>query len=356
MTLAGVSSLDLIVDLMRIAGILGMLALGFLIVLDHGVKIFEFKRGMTFSVVFATSLLFVVFHEFIYPFLRKESIWEREYRCRKLSMAQAIGAVARASVTKVDSRALETIERTTLFAIKSFVEFAVLDKSRNHISVNLLLEHPFDNSKLICIQRTNKREVPKIYYKEDMPTAVRVIQTASPFYVGRFVPSINTTAKYKMVWQVPLVLWLGDNRKPTTAIIAIDSSIPDHLSFDDNRRSLLFNLMPYLELIRFTLIQRYVHQIWNDIIKPDSKVGHPYLKLLTPTERADYLKYISDEEQQDAIPEIDPSEIIAQDSGEDAEENKLKDLTTGLSYPTTRRKVFVALFPYVENNNRRIHG
>ncbi len=354
-TLTGVSSLDLVVDLMRIAGLLGIFTLGLFTFLEHGLRIFEFRGGITFGIIFTISLLFIIFHEFIYPFLRKESVWETEYRCRKLAMARAISGVAQASVKKVDTRTLETIEQTTLVAIKSFVEFAVLDKNRNHINVNLLIEHPFDYSKLVCIRRTSNKKVPKIYNKEDMPTAVRVIETGFPIYVGRFVPSINTTATYKMVWQIPLILWLGENRKTTTAIIAIDSSIPDHLSMDDNRRSLLFNLMPYIELIRFTLTQRYVYQIWDDVIVPDAKVGHPYLKLLTPSQRADYLKYISAEERQDDIPEINLSEILNQ-SEQDNEPNSLKDLTTGLSYPTTRRKVFVALFPYVENNNRRIHG
>jgi hypothetical protein len=356
LTFFGVSHADLIVDLMRIFGILGMIAVGAIVFLQHGLNILRFNRGIIFTIIFVVSLSLVVFHEFIYPFLRKESFWELEYRYRKLSMTNAINNVANASVVKVESGTLENIESTTLKAIKSFVEFAVLDKKKNHINVNLLIEHPYDVAKLICIRRTGKKSVPTFYSKEDMPTARRVIDACAPIYVAHFIPSIDTQKRYKMVWQIPLVLSLPDLRT-ITAIVAIDSTVPDHLSFDDNRQSLLFNLMPYIALLRFSLLQRYVYDIWDDVIKTDFRIGRPHVRSLTEADKASYLKYIEAEGQQDPNLDKESFDVILQHEGNSAAQvKKLKNIAAGLSEVTTGRKVFVALFPYVENNNRRIHG
>jgi hypothetical protein len=354
LTFAGASKFDLVADVMRIAGVIGLAAI---VLLQHGTNLITLKGGLLFTLIFLISLSFILFHGFVYPFVRKESIWEFEYRYRKLLMATSVNDVANASVHGINLSDLQEVELSMLKAIKSFVEFAALDKSRKNINVNLIVEHPYDSNMLVNIQRTNQdKPVPTFYKKTSMPTMMRVIGGAGPIYVGKFTPTVSTEKDYKMVWQIPVLLRLQDGER-RVCVIAIDSKIPDHLDLEDRREALLFNLMPYIALVRFSLMRRYVHHVWDDVKDADAVMGRSYYEQMNAEEKEEYLEYIKEVAQTDR--DLDAESLhISYGPDEDYSEKMgdLLDDIKSLPFATAGRRAFGALFPYVENHNRKIHS
>jgi hypothetical protein len=254
-TLPGVSKTAFLVDVFRI---LALIFIAGSVFKQHGARLLLSSSGKIFLLALAVLYL----HTFIYPFVKGRSHWNDEYRKRKSLAALAVSyaslSIERSNVTLSIVR---NIEINALKAIKSYIEYTVLDIEKS-FNVNFIVVDPTLPNKLVCIQRVNPvRPVPTPYDLETMPEAAQAINTLNPVYEGNYN---NPQKDYKMIWHVPVTLSYF-NEMRCFGLLSIDSKKRRHLDFFGQREHLLDNLSPYIALLRYSLALRRHHNIWGDL-------------------------------------------------------------------------------------------
>lgn len=263
----GASRWDTLFDLLRIVGLAGLIIIPYT---QHTGMLL-----MLWGQVFLVSLLAVALHP-VYWLLKKPGLWDREYKLRKQMSASAITYASmivagnRVSSEAGDQgielvreieNAIDNIELNALIAIKSYLEYSVMDLDRDNFNVNLIVKDPSNDERLVCIRRANAgRNVPKFYDVSKMPTAMRSMTTRRPIYKPNFVSTLSGPKDYKMIWHVPIMSARDEGE--CIGLLAVDSPKPKHLSLVDKRESLLFNLTPYIALLRLSLALRTKYDIW----------------------------------------------------------------------------------------------
>jgi hypothetical protein len=254
LTLEGSSKIDFLVDLGRLLGVLGLI---FIPYQKHGSQLFQYDFGVLFafsSVVLISSLAL--------PYLRRQTRWDVEYNRRKLLMATALNYAAVFLENDKQRTAIRNMEANVLLAIKSYLEFSVLDTQGTNFSVNLLVANPEKPDQLVCINRATAGEIPKYYPAGSLVVAMKAMKELKPVYNGQFESKLDPPKPFKTIWQVPIGFPPGAN---TTAIglLAIDSRKRRHLDVKDGRQALLSNLAPYLAVLRYALLLRARHGYWE---------------------------------------------------------------------------------------------
>jgi hypothetical protein len=252
----GASRLDLTVDLLRI---FGFLLIASAPIAQYGSKLLEVNGGKTF----VGGVMLILVHP-VYRFFRKPSMWDVEFKLRKTMVAAAISCASAALEEEDNERNINRIEINALLAIKSYLEYSVTDRSKTKFSANLLVKDPVDESKWVCIQRSNAyKPVPKRYNKEDMEDATIAFNTRKPRYISdnrNLKNKLSEKRDYRMVWLIPIRD--HDEGEKIIGLLGIDSEKAGHLDLEDNRESLLFNLLPFIALLRFTLTLRRLENVW----------------------------------------------------------------------------------------------
>lgn len=261
-TISGASTLDLAIDLLRLAGLGGLVAIP---LLSHGRNLFSYRGG----VLFALALCFVIFH-ILYGNFSHPRLWDTTYKRRKSMVALALNYASaclasteteevRNATNREEMRnAINNIELNALMCIKSYLEYSVMERDGNNFDANLVVRDPRDSMKLVCIQRVNPgKPVPKFYPVETVPTLMKAFTTSKPTYVGDFKSLVKD---YKMVWHVPITF--PPESDECVGVLAIDSLKRQHLKLADGRESLKFNLSPYISLLRYSLMLRRKYEIW----------------------------------------------------------------------------------------------
>jgi hypothetical protein len=204
----------------------------------------------------------MIFAHPVYRFFRSAGMWDREYKQRKLMLATAMNYASAALEIDDYPNFINRIEINALLAVKSYLEYSVSDRDKGNFSANLIVKDPVHpDQQLLCIQRSNlAKPVPKSYPLEQMQNAMKAFQTGTPFYIGKFKSKYQPSKDYRMVWLLPI-----KNREETEVIgiLAIDSLKPGHLDLEDGRQSLIFNLVPYISLLRYSLTLRRLHNVWH---------------------------------------------------------------------------------------------
>lgn len=259
LTLAGASKTAFLVDTARILALFG---LGYIALAQHGMRLFSFH----FGIVFFICLAILIVHTVIYPFLRRQTRWDKSYRYRKSAEALAINYAAIALKDGGFSwTTIRNIEMNALLAIKSYIEYKVWDRDGNNFSVNLLVRHPHDGSRLVCIQRTSPGlPVPTFYHNQEMPETLKALETGEPIYVSRFEKAGKA---YKMIWKVPILPLHteGVSGASSIGILSVNSLRPKHLDFVDDREALYLNLSAHIALLRLALVARWEYGIWDEL-------------------------------------------------------------------------------------------
>jgi hypothetical protein len=328
--------LDLAVDISRLLSftVLSVILVAHLIFESPSLHVGQ-AAGITAIVCVGVT----VFSSFVYPMLRSQSKWDFEYRYRKALSAHALNYAARTLTARDETEIIEnahTIELDALRAIKSYLEYSVTDKRGKSFHVNLIVVSPDDPSLFACVARTSG-EVPKVYRKEHMLIASRALEERKPIYIGDFHSSRGRP--YRMIWHIPIA---SQDESTIRGLVAVDSLVPNHLDLYDERESLLFNIIPYLALIRFSLSLRSRNRIWHSIF-----VDHVAELPSTPTS---YEKLHVDKA-------FDQRVLNVLSAGDlEGEYRNLRRITGSVEPITTTRRLFSTLFQNVEKNNQRIRG
>lgn len=264
-TWVGSPKRDFFADTSRLLGFAG---LGWGIAEACGKHPFDFilrqigiPTPVNYKIILAVSYVFIFLHAFIYPLFRRPTKWDVEYRNRKLNETAALASATACVQDAVTDSRLRNIERNALNAIKSYIEFTVLDREGNNFCVNLLVKYPQADERLVCIRRTDPaRVVPFFYGETKMLRARRSMESGETFYDGNYS---REDKPYKMVWHIPIP---SPDRTNDTCIglVCVDSRKARHLNLVDERRSLLLNLSPYLSLLAFALALRAEYNIWDE--------------------------------------------------------------------------------------------
>lgn len=254
LTLEGSSKIDFFVDLGRLLGVLGLIVIPFKM---HGVRLFSYNFGILFSLSSA-----VLVASLALPYLRRQTRWDVEYNRRKALLTTAMNYAAVFLEDPRQRTAIRNMEANALLAIKSYLEYSVLDSEGINFSVNLIVTNPENREQLVCINRATAGEIPKYYPVGALAVAMKAIKELKPVYNGQFKSKLDPPKPFKMIWQVPIGFPPGEH---TTCIglLAIDSRKPRHLDVKDGRRALLFNLAPYLAVLRYALLLRAKHGYWE---------------------------------------------------------------------------------------------
>jgi hypothetical protein len=256
LTWAGASKTDFFIDLVRTLALFGLAAL---VIWQHGAGVFDSAWGRAYVVLLAV----VLFHAFVYPFVRRPGRWDAEYKRRKSLMTAALIDAAASLVSDRVSASMRNIEANALDAIKSYLEYSVLDREGNNFNVNLIVSHPKSEAELVCICRTDHgKRIPTYYSLEKVPTVAEAWKTGKPLYKAVFDSPRKT---YKMIWLLPIAHPSGEGNQ-TIGLVGIDSTRAQHLDLVDDRESLLFNILPYIGLLRFAIVVRTQSNLWDDVL------------------------------------------------------------------------------------------
>jgi hypothetical protein len=184
------------------------------------------------------------------------------YNWRKARLTTAINYAAVFLKDPSQRAAIRNMEANALLAIKSYLEFSVLDTEGHNFSVNLIVRNPHNPRQLVCINRASGGEFPK-YYPEGFPEVVmRAMDERQTVYNGRFVSQRTPPKPFKTIWQIPICFPPGENTE-CIGLLAIDSLKPRHLDVKDNREALLFNLSTYIAILRYALLLREEQGYWE---------------------------------------------------------------------------------------------
>lgn len=266
-TWVGASKPDFVADGLQLVALLGLLwgvvELFGLNLTSQVLGVFGFSA---FSVdarpVLLTCLVIIYLRRFFYPFLRRPTEWDVEYRKRKLNLTAALQSATGCVQVELTNARIRNIERNALTAIKSYLEFTVLDRSARNFSVNLLVKHPHMQGNLVCIRRTDpSRGVPTVYDESRMRKVLRTLESGETYYDGDY---LRGEKPYRMVWHIPLPSQHFSEGK-CVGLVCVDSTKAKHLNLVDERRSLLINLSPYLSLLEFAVAMRFEHRIWDKL-------------------------------------------------------------------------------------------
>jgi hypothetical protein len=169
-----------------------------------------------------------------------------------------IEALARwANSGRITEAELQRIEDGALLAIRSEVEKQVGDVESAYLNVSLIVEHPTDLDRLLCINRADRhRAVPKIYLKAER-VAWSCIEQRKVVDVPDYSPLGDEN--YQSILAVPLVS-TGLGGASTVGAITIDSSVPGH--FLDIEGSLRSPLSPALKLLAACVECRRQKGLW----------------------------------------------------------------------------------------------
>jgi hypothetical protein len=326
-------TLDLVADLVRLCSI-GSLPVLFALAFTSEALLFH-APGVVLTIL---SLGGILSSSLAYPLLRRQSLWDKEYRYRKALSAHALN-YASSTLLAPDAdavyRAVSAIEHDSLAAVKSYLEYSVMDRKRTSFNVNLIVVHPQDSSILACVARTNQeKRVPTFYRREEMTIASRALFEGKPIYIGDFV-SVHDKP-YRMVWHIPIAR-LGSSG--IQGLVAVDSLVPRHLDLLDEREALLFNLLPYLSLLRFSLFLRSNNRIWHSINYPD---------------RSAEVFQIADFHVDRSIDQA--SVGVLSGASLESEYRHLRKIADGVKAISLARKAFSVLFPNVDSNNQRLRA
>jgi hypothetical protein len=265
-TWVGSPKRDFFADTLRLIGFIG---LGIGLLGSFGKYPLNFLlRGLgipppflDFRIIVSGSTCLIFFHAFIYPLFRRPTKWDVEYRNRKLNMTAALQNATACALDAITDSRLRNIERSALSAIKSVIEFTVLDREGNNFCINLLVKHPQAGEQLVCIRRTDPvRGVPTVYGESIMLRVKRSMSTGETYYDGNYS---REEKPYRMVWHIPIPSPFFKYER-CIGIVCVDSCKPRHLDLFDERRSLLLNLAPYLSLLGFALALRWEYMIWDE--------------------------------------------------------------------------------------------
>ncbi|HEV7796915.1 MAG TPA: hypothetical protein VGO73_02070 [Pyrinomonadaceae bacterium] len=249
---SGASKWDVAFDLFRISGILLILCVPFTLL---GTQIVFSLAGKLFVIGIA-----LVFAHPVYRFFRKPGLWDHEYKLRKSMFATAVNYAAASLEDTNYSTYINRIEINALLTIKSYLEYSVTDRDKGNFNANLIVKDPTNPQQLICVQRSNPgKVVPKYYDVSTMQNAVKALETGKPRYLSRFRSKYGKP--YRMVWLIPISD--REEGREVIGLLAIDSLRPGHLDLEDGRESLIFNLLPYVAVLRYTLTLRRLHSVWN---------------------------------------------------------------------------------------------
>ncbi|HEX5709578.1 MAG TPA: hypothetical protein VFX96_20025 [Pyrinomonadaceae bacterium] len=254
LTLEGSSKVDFFVDLGRLLGLLGLIAIPYN---RHGTHLLSYEFGGLFafsSVVLVISL--------VIPYMRRQTRWDVEYNRRKVLLTTAINYAAVFMDDPRQRTAIRNMEANVLLAIKSYLEFSVLDTEGSNFSVNLIVRNPDNPQQLVCINRATAGEIPKYYPVGSLAVAMTAMKEQKPVYNGRFESKLDPPKPFKTIWQVPIGFPPGANTL-CIGLLAIDSRKGRHLDVKDGRRALLFNLAPYIAMLRYALLLRAKYGYWE---------------------------------------------------------------------------------------------
>jgi hypothetical protein len=216
-----------------------------------------------YTVLFYFSALCLFYHAIIHPVV-KASPWETDYKTRKLNLAVAL---SEAGVCVKDDKATHhrilSMELNALSAIKSYLEFTTSDRERSNLNVNLIVQDPNDNTKLVCIQRAVKgKAVPAWYGQDELKAARKALKTGQVHYNGTYR---RDGKDYKMIWVLPIPS--PDNKDNSNlGLLAVDSLKRRHLDMRDGRKTLQKNLSPYLAVLALSLTLRAKYKIWDELL------------------------------------------------------------------------------------------
>jgi hypothetical protein len=254
LTLEGSSKVDFFVDLGRLLGVLGLIIIPYKM---HGARLLNYNFGVLFSLSSA-----VLIASLALPYLRRQTKWDVEYNRRKALLTTAMNYAAVFLEDPRQRAAIRTMEANALLAIKSYLEYSVLDSAGNNFSVNLIVTNPDNPEQLVCINRATAGEIPKYYPVGALSVAKKAMKELKPVYNGQFKSQLDPPKPFRMIWQVPIGFPPGDNTL-CIGLLAIDSRKPRHLDVKDGRRALLFNLAPYMAVLRYALLLRAKHGYWE---------------------------------------------------------------------------------------------
>jgi hypothetical protein len=339
--LRGAPKLDLAVDVARLVS---FATLG-VILIAHVIFETPALHGPFAAMLTTTAVVIVFVTSFVYPMARKQSLWDREYRYRKALFTHALNYATAALIAKRDVAAevvfdtVQVIERDALEAIRSYLEYSVLDSTHKNFHVNLILPHPKDASVLVCVVRTNSNVSGLTFYKrEEMTIASSALDEGKPLYIGDF--RSRRGRPYRMIWHIPILI-ATDGGTKSGGLVAIDSMIPHHLDLLDEREMVLFNIMPYLALLRFSLTLRSENRIWHSIIIEELTEN----QMDSASPAAYHLDRAMDKE------------ALTLSAGDlDSEYRALRRIADDIEAITPARRVFSILFPNVEKNNQRVRA
>jgi pyrimidine deaminase RibD-like protein len=257
-TLIGSSAQDFVADVVQLLALVGLLW-GILDTLAIHPKLW-ISPPVNSRALLVSSASVLYLRLLVYPFVRRPTKWDIENRKRKLYMTAALQSATGCVLDSMTNTRLQNIERNALSAIKSFIEFAVMDRYGHNFCVNLLVKHPQAGGKLVCIRRTDPaRGVPTIYEESRMRKAMLTMETGETYYDGNYS---RDNKAYRMVWHIAIPSAHFDDAK-CIGLVCIDSLRPKHLDLLDQRRSLVLNLSPYLSLLEYVLAIRFEYQIWD---------------------------------------------------------------------------------------------
>jgi hypothetical protein len=335
-TVSGAEGVDILVDMLRVFGIvmLSAVALGHFSYPQH-----TWRPEPAAQVLTGVSLSLIIVH-LVYPLFRKPSKWEFEYRYRKILMATALNSASEcltASDEQTLKRTVESIENTILPAVKSYLEFVVSDRSGQNISANLIVRLRSEPSKLLCVARTDpKRPVPTVYEAGSTTLMMKSLQQEQPVYISDFLS--RRGKKYRMVWHIPILLRDKEGEKFAAGLLAIDSLIPGHLDFLDQRETLLLHLTPYLSVLRFTLQMRQQNRVLQAIR------SQAVIEKLESVFQTQY--------EVDRNVDLESLDVAIANNSVLDREQALKNIVEEMQALSIPRRFFATLFPYVEANSR----
>ncbi|MDX2179655.1 MAG: hypothetical protein SFV18_08695 [Bryobacteraceae bacterium] len=212
----------------------------------------------TVSLFLVGAVLYAGLYKWILSDWFKPEQFAVEERRRLERIAVGIDALAHWAISGVVTEAgLQRIEDGALHTILSEVEKQVGDVEGIYLNVSLIVEHPTDPARLLCINRADlNRPVPKAYLKTE-----RVVWPCIERGEVVNVPAHQPVGdeKYRSILAMPL-----DSTRPggvsIVGAVTIDSSVPGH--FLDIQGSLRSPLSPALKLLAACVEGRRTKGLW----------------------------------------------------------------------------------------------
>lgn len=330
------SPMDLVIDVARL---LSFVTVSIILATHLMLESPTLHAGQAAAIVTLSCIVLIIFSSFVYPMIRSQSRWDYAYRYRKVLSAHALNYAANTLTARNEEEIIEAaqkIEGDALRAIKSYLEYSVTDRSGKNFDVNLIVVSPNDPSIFACVARATEGQVPTLYRRENMKIASKSLSEGKPIYIGDFHSSRGRPVR--MIWHIPI----ASHGQSIQGLVAIDSLIPRHLNLFDERQSLLFNILPFLALLRFSLSLRSRNRIWHSIFMEQLNDA--------PLALPSYGKMEVDKAFDERVLNVLSTSSL------ESEYKNLQKITESIAPISSARRLFSTLFQNVEKNNQRIRG